>query len=153
MWKFFTHRNTYRCVDVFQDVVHSYNNTFHRTIGQAPSSVKKKNVSKLPERMYGVDNDVNARVELKVGDKVRISNTRRTFYKGYLSNWTEEIFSVSEEIAAAPPNYKLVDYGGVKVKDSFYDKELQRVDKKDELCKVEKILQTRRKRGVKEFFF
>ena len=152
MWKFFTHRNTYRYVDVLQDMVHSYNNTFHRTIGQAPSSVKKEDVPKLREKMYGIDNDVNARVKLKVGDKVRISKTRRTFDKGYLPNWTKEIFSVSEAIATTPPTYKLVDYGGEEVKGSFYDKELQRVDKKDEIYKVEKILRTRRKRGVKEYF-
>ena len=152
MWKFFTHRSTYRYVDVLQDMVQSYNNTFHRTIGQAPSSVKKEDVSKLREKMYGIDNDVNARVKLKVGDKVRISKTRRTFDKGYLPNWTEEIFSVSEAIATTPPTYKLVDYGGEEVKGSFYDKELQRVDKKDEVYKVEKILRTRRKRGVKEYF-
>ena len=123
IWKFFTHRNTYRYVDVLQDMVHSYNNTFHRTIDQDPSSVKMKDVSKLRENMYGIDNDVNARVKLQVGDKVRISKTRRTFDKGYLPNWTEEIFSVSEAIATAPPTYKLVDYG--EVKGSFYDKELQ----------------------------
>ena len=63
----------YRYVDVLQDMVHSYNNTFHRTIGQAPSLFKKEDVPKLREKIYGIDNDVNARVKLKVGDKVRIS--------------------------------------------------------------------------------
>ena len=126
-------------------MVHSYNNTFHRTIGQAPSSVKNEDVSKLRERMYGVEDDINAHPKLKVGDKVRISKTRRTSDKGYLPNWTEEIFSVSEAIATAPPTYKLIDYGGKEVRGSFYDKELQRVDKKDDVYKVEKILRTRRK--------
>ena len=90
-------------------------------------------------KMYAIDNDVNARIKLKVGDKVRISKTRRTFDKGNLPNWTEEIFSESKTIATTPPTYKLVDYGE-EVKGSFYDKELQRVNKKDEIYKVEKIL-------------
>ena len=59
---------------------------------------------------------------------------------------------MSEAIATISPTYKLVDYGGEEVKGSFYDKELQRVDKKDEVYKVETILRTRRKRGFKEYF-
>ena len=59
---------------------------------------------------------------------------------------------MNEAIATAPPTYKLVHYGGEKVKGSFYNKELQRFDKKDEVYKDEKILRTRWKRGVKEYF-
>ena len=47
--------------------------------------------------MYGVNNDVNARVKLKVGDKVRISKTIRTFDKGNLNlnpNGGEKIHSL-----------------------------------------------------------
>ena len=73
-------------------MVHLYNNTFYRTIGQASFLVIKEDVSKQQERMYDVDNDVDARVKLKVSDKVRISKTRQIFAKGYLPNWTEEIF-------------------------------------------------------------
>ena len=147
IWKFFTHCNTYRYVGMLQYMVHSYISTFHRTIGQASSSVKKEDISSLREKMFDVDNDINAHVKLKVGNKVRISKARRTFDKGYLQNWTEEIFSVNEAIATAPPIYKFVDCGE-EVKGSFYDKELQRVDKKDEVYKVEKILRTRRRKEV-----
>ena len=59
---------------------------------------------------------------------------------------------MSEAVSTAPPTYKSIDYGGKEVKGSFYDKELQRIDKKDEVFKVKKILRTRRKRGVKECF-
>ena len=151
MWKLFTHHSTYRYVDALNDMIHSYNNTFHPTIGQKPSSVKEENVNKIRQRMYG-STDVRSRVKLEVGDKVRISKTKHVFEKGYLPNWTEEIFTVSEAIATSPPTYKIIDYGGEEVKGSFYDKELQRIDKKDEVYKVEKILRTRRKNGVKEYF-
>ena len=148
MWKFFTHHSTYRYVDVLNDMIHSYNNTFHRTIGQTPSSVKRENGDKIRQRMYG-STDVRSRAKLKVGDKVRISKTRHVFDKGYLPNWTEEIFTVSEVIATSPSTYKIIDYGE-EVNGSFYDKELQRIDKKDDEYKDEKILRTRRKNGVKE---
>ena len=39
MWRYFTHKNTRRYLDVLQDLVHSYNNTFHRSIGMKPSEV------------------------------------------------------------------------------------------------------------------
>ena len=35
--------------------------------------------------------------KFKIGDKVRISKyKRKTFHKGYTSNWTEEIFTVDK---------------------------------------------------------
>ena len=39
MWRYFTKKQSVRYVDVLQDFVRSYNNTFHRTIGMAPSEV------------------------------------------------------------------------------------------------------------------
>ena len=53
MWKYFTHRNTYKFVDVLQDMVHSYNSTHHRTIGRAPTDVNADNSAGVFERMYG----------------------------------------------------------------------------------------------------
>ena len=149
MWNFFTHHSTYRYVDVLNDMIYSYNNTFHRTIRQTPSSVKKENVNKIRQRTYD-STDVRSRVKLKVGDKVCLSKKRHVFGKGYLLNWTEEIITVSEAIATSP-TYRIIDYGE-EVKGSFYDKKLQNIDKKDDVYKVEKILRTRRKNGVKEYF-
>ena len=120
MWKFFSHRNTYRCVDVLDDMIYSYNNTFHRTIGQTPFSIKKENVDNIRIRVYG-DSSVRSRVNLKVGDKVRISKTRQVFDKGYLLNWTKEIFTVSEVISTSPSTYNIVDYEGEEFTGSFYD--------------------------------
>lgn len=150
MWRYFTHRSTNRFIDVLQDLVQSYNNTYHRTIGRTPASVTVDDVQELRERMYG-ESQLLAAPLLKVGDKVRISKTRRTFDKGYLPNWTDEIFTVVETMATTPPTYRLEDYGGERIQGSFYDKELQAVVKTDDVYKVEKILNSRRRRGVKEY--
>ena len=113
MWKNFTHRNAFKFVDVLQDMVHSYNRTHYRTIGRAPIDVNVKNSAKVFERMYG-DTLLQRRVELKleVGQKVRTSKIRRTFEKGYLPSWTEEIFMVDKAIRTDSPTYKIVDYDG-----------------------------------------
>ena len=149
MWKYFTHRNTFKFVDVLQDMVHSYNRTHHRTIGRAPIDVNAENAAQVYERMYG-DQSRQRPVEpkLEVGQKVRISKTRRAFDKGYLPNWTEEIFTVDKAIGTDPPTYKIVDYDGEPVEGSFYDRELQRITKTDDLYKIEKIIRTRRRRGA-----
>ena len=37
MWKFFTAKNTRVYIDIFQDIVQGYNNSYHRSISQTPS--------------------------------------------------------------------------------------------------------------------
>ena len=43
MWRYFTKNQTLRYVDVLQDFVRSYNDTYHRSIGMAPSAVNGAN--------------------------------------------------------------------------------------------------------------
>ena len=149
MWKYFTHCNTFKFVDVLQDMVLSYNRTHHSTIGRAPIDVNAENATEVYKRMYG-DTSRQRRVELnlQVGQKVRISKTCRTFEQGYLPNWTEEIFRMSKVIDTDPPTYKIVDYDGEPVEGSFYYRELQRIIKADDVFKIEEIIRTRRRRGT-----
>ena len=37
MWKYFTAKNTLVYIYILQDIVHGYNNSYHRSIGQAPT--------------------------------------------------------------------------------------------------------------------
>ena len=39
MWKYFTAKNTRVYIDILQDIVQGYNNSYHRSIGRAPASV------------------------------------------------------------------------------------------------------------------
>jgi hypothetical protein len=43
---------------------------------------------------------------------VRLSKAKRTFKKGYLSNWTEELFTVVKCIETRPPVYLVKDDHG-----------------------------------------
>ena len=152
MWKYFTHQSTARYLDVLDDLLHLYNRTQHRTIGCAPIEVTKENESTIRERMYGKEVSSKSSAKFKVGDKERISKTRRAFDKGYLPNWTEEVFTITDVINTKPRTYKLEDYGHEKIEGSFYEKEIQRVVKTDNVFKIEKILSTRKRKGVKEYF-
>ena len=39
MYRYFTTKNTRRYIDVLPDLLHSYNHTYHRSIGMAPIEV------------------------------------------------------------------------------------------------------------------
>jgi len=43
MYRYFIARNTRRYVDVLPDLLHSYNHTYHRSIGMAPVEVDDTN--------------------------------------------------------------------------------------------------------------
>lgn len=151
MWKYFTAQNTYDYKPVLQKLVSAYNHSFHRSIKRTPDSVTPANSEVVWQTLYGPLNDERSIVttfKFNLGDTVRISMAARDFSKGYLPNWT----TISERITRNPPVYKLKDYDGEELKGTFYEQELQRVDKKDELYEVEKVLHTRKPRGVKEYF-
>ncbi|RWS19303.1 hypothetical protein B4U80_05083, partial [Leptotrombidium deliense] len=83
-----------------------------------------------------------------------ISKHKKTFEKGYLPNWTEEVFRVKKGTNKyGKPLYKIVDYGGEPIKGSFYPEEVQRVNvTRGDHFKIEKILKTRRRANKTEFY-
>ena len=80
--------NTRRYLDVIDDIVHSYNNTYHRSIGMAPSQVDADNEDDVRKRLYP-PKPKKFVWKLNVGDTVRISVRRRVFRKAYVGNWSE----------------------------------------------------------------
>ena len=52
MYRYFTHSNSYRYVDVLQDLVHSYNHTYHSSIGMAAKSFSVKNERLVRQQLF-----------------------------------------------------------------------------------------------------
>ena len=52
MWKYLDHAKTCNYVDVLQDVIHSYNHTFHTTLAGRPVDVNPANSHRLFYRLY-----------------------------------------------------------------------------------------------------
>ena len=125
MWRYFTKNQTLRYVDVLQDFVRSYNDTSHRSIGMAPSAVNGANQEMVWQRLYG--HDGGGTPKYRVGDRVRISKAKRHFAKGYMANWTEELFTIVDVHRSDPPVYRLVDWNGDSLDGTFYEPELQKV--------------------------
>ena len=150
IYRYLTHQNTNRWVDVIQDLVDAYNNSYHRTIGMSPNQVNKDNEKEIAERMYPPKPKLVWK--FNVGDNVRISKYKHVFEKGYLPNWTEEIFVIAERFPTYPVTYGIVDLSGDSIKGKFYEPELQLVIKTDDKYIVEKVLKTRKRAGRLEYF-
>ena len=146
MWKYFTAKNTCVYIDILQDIVRAYNNSYHRSIGQAPASVSLLNVGQVRRKLYGKSWTKPIR-KFKLGDQVRISKSRRTFKKGYLPSWTQEFFTAAKIIPRVPPVYRLRDYAHDEIEGVFYADELHKVQKSDDIYKLEKILAEKKENG------
>jgi hypothetical protein len=151
MYRYFTSRNTKRWIDVLPQLIKSYNNTYHRTIGMAPNEVTNENAQAVSERMFPMK--TIPKYKFNIGDKVRIPVYKNVFAKGFTQNWTLEIFVVSERHVSNPPTYSVTDLLGETIKGRFYEHELQKIDKKDDdTFIVEKVLKTRKRDGIVEHF-
>ena len=150
MWRHFTKRQSLRYRDVLQDLVHSYNNSYHRSIGTAPLKVNEANQEDVWQPLYGNAGDGDTKINVKVGDRVRISKVKKRFDKGYLPNWSVEVFAIKSVHNSEPPVYRLVDDQKNAIESTFYEPELQKVFISDDtVYRIEEILQ-RRKRAGKE---
>ena len=113
MWRFFTHKKSFRYMEVLKDLLTSYNNSYHRTIKTTPRSVTSQNEDSIWHTMYGhpklLPDETAVRFKFKIGDLVRISKVKRIFDKGYTANWTREIFKVFACEPRKPPVYRLTD--------------------------------------------
>ena len=111
--------------NVLDDIVKNYNNTIHNSIKMKPKDVKNDNLIKYFEEF----NKKNPKFE--IGDHVRISKYKNVFSKGYLPNWSEEIFIINKVKNTVPWTYLINDLKGEEIKRIFYEKELQKTDQKE----------------------
>ena len=112
-----TGKNVY--YDVLDDVINKYNNSKHSTIKMKPIDVKNNNTVYIDEH-----NEKDSKI--KVDDRVRISRYKNIFAKGYVPNWSSEIFIVDKINDTVPYTYNLKDLNDEEIIGSFYDKELQK---------------------------
>ena len=145
MWRYFTKHNTLSYIDILEDLVDAYNRTPHRSIGMAPLDVDASTAGQVWHRLYA-DPPPYKKTDLHVGDSVRISKARRTFKKGYLPQWTEEVFVIAQRQNTRPVTFRLKDWNGDDIRGSFYVQELQKVDKSDQVYRIEKILKREKNR-------
>ena len=82
--------------------------------------------------------------KFKVGDRVRISKYKNIFAKGYMLNWSEEVFVIKKIKNTIPWTYVINDLKGEEIIGTFYEKELQKTNQ--EKLRIEKVI---RRKGDK----
>lgn len=142
MYKKFSFRGSYVWYDILSDLIRTYNKTRHRTIGMKPIEVNKSNEGLVMERIKkhtypAVDKSPPKRYN--IGDKIRISKYKNIFAKGYLPNWTNEVFEVFRVQPTTPETYILKDNKGEILQGSFYGHEMVKSNTGD-VYLVEKII-------------
>ena len=123
-------KNVY--IDKLDDIVKKYNNTYHTSIKMKPIDVKDNTYINFKKEV----NDKNPK--FKVGNHVRIFKYKNIFAKGYMPNWSEEIFVISKIKNTLPWTYVLNELNGKEVIGTFYENELQKTNKKE--FRIEKVL-------------
>ena len=83
-------KNVY--IDKLDDIVDEYNNTYHTTIKMKPIDVKDNTYINTCKEINNKD------PKFKVGDHVRISKYKNIFAKGYIPNWSEEVFFIKKKL-------------------------------------------------------
>jgi len=141
MFRYLTHRNTNRWVDILLSLVKAYNSSFHRSIGMAPDDVAVSN--ERAQRMF--PKKPKLVWKYNIGDKVRISKFKHIFEKGYLP-------SIYDRYPTYPVTYGLEDLGDEDIEGKFYEQEIQLIIKLDDLFTVEKIFKTRKRNDVLESY-
>ena len=123
-------KNVY--IDKLDDIVDEYNNTYHRTIKMKPVDVKDNTYIDFKKEVNDKD------PKFKVGDHVRISKYKNIFAKGYMPNWSEEVFVVSKIKNTVPWTYFIDDLNGEEIIGACYEKELQKTSQQE--FKIEKVI-------------
>ena len=123
-------KNVY--IDKLDDIVKEYNNTYHTSIKMMPVDVKDNTYIDFKEAINNKD------PKFKVGDHVRTSKYKNIFVKGYMRNWSEEIFVIKKNRNTVPWTYIIIDLNCEKIIGTFYGKELQGTNQQE--FRIEKII-------------
>lgn len=150
MWRYFTKHNTHSYLPIIQHLVHAYNHSYHRSIKRTPSSVTATNQEQVWRTLYDHHHDDIKRPKFRVGDRVRISQVRHKLRKGYLANWSEELFTVHSVKKGIPNVYIVMDDNGDALQGTFYEQELQKVSDKT-WYRIEQVMKERKHKGRKQY--
>jgi len=148
MWKRFTAENTRNWIHILDKLIMEYNNRIHSTIGMSPkeASLSKNYNEVLQNTLNKTKIHSNKNLKFKIGDKVRISRLKGIFEKGYLPNWSEELFTIDKINNSYPITYKLKDLNNEVLEGGFYEEELQKTEQ--EIYRVEKVIRKKKINGI-----
>ena len=166
IYKYLTLKQTFKYIDVLQNLVRKYNATPHRSLkrGQTPNRVHTltnlRDIRKQFNLMYRPLSIKSAAItkkphSFKPGDCVRIADDSHSkeFYKGYLPRFKEEYFTVNSVIGTGRvPVYTLKDLNGDVVEGKFYGDELITVKQPTNGIYKFRIIRSKGRGELKKYF-
>ena len=132
------------------DFVSSYNSTLHRSINMKPRKVNDENqwiafknqyLTPLIRKEKKQKRKGKIYPKFKLGDNVRLSKLKTKFPSKYGSNWTNELFTISQiSFRDGIPIFRVKDWKNKLIEGMFYSNELNKASpKEDDLYKVDEI--------------
>ena len=119
-------------IDKLDDIVSKYNNTYHSKIKTKLVDVKTSTYIDSSKETNDEDST------FKIDDIVRITKYKNIFAKGYVPNWSEEVFRIKKVKSTVLWTYVICDLKGEGTVGTFYEKELQETNEKE--FRVEKVI-------------
>jgi hypothetical protein len=161
MYKRFTANNNRKWVAMIAPLMHWYNNRKHSTLGgltPAEASLAKNRdavallVSDQSEGPPTAKEDKRV-AKFALGDMVRLSRVKGTFEKGYIANYTQEIYTIRSVIryddTTTPLLYEVKDFNDKPINGTFYEQELQKTAVGD-IRLIESVIKKRTVKGQKQ---
>ena len=147
MWRRFTAENTRNWIDMLDELLSNYNNSYHNTIRMRPvDASKKENESEVWENLFRDEEHARKFNKFRIGDTVRISRIEGIFEHGFLPNWSEQIYKIHKITNSTPVTYILEDLQGEIIGGSFYNKESQKTSQ--EIFRIEKVIRKKKINGI-----
>jgi hypothetical protein len=145
IWRLFTDRRQYIYHDIINDIIHNYNNCYYRSIKRKPAEVNARNQEIVWETLYGKVYNKVIQFKFNVGDLVRFREFKdMRFDKGFVENYSEEIFTVIERVPRVPAVYRIKEENGREMDSFYYEQELLAINRgPDPFYLIERILERR----------
>ena len=105
-------------INHLDDIVNKHNNTYHSTI-------------KIKHVHVNASTYINFSKKSKEDTSIKISKYKNIFQKCYTTNWSEEAFLIKKVKNTMPRTYVINDLYGKVFFLKFYEKELEKTNKKD----------------------
>lgn len=150
MYRLFTARGSRVWYNILDSLVDGYNNSRHRSIKMCPNEVNNENEAVVRATLYPTI-PTRKPPKLKMNDLVRITRIKSVFQKGYEQGWSYEVFKIGAIKDTNPVTYSLKDWNSEPLDGSFYERELQLVDKSSEIYPIERIVRSRTVRGTRQY--
>lgn len=150
LYRYLSHNATLRWIEALPQIVDAINRTRCRVTGMAPSDMTPSNWHIVWQRLYG-DSYKHARADerYRPDTTVRIDMAKGAFAKGYLPNFSQEIFRIRKVRPGNPTTYELEDQKGELILGKFFAENFSKA--KPAVRRIAHVWETRTRRRHIEY--